>query len=124
MGLRITREANKIIDLVVYTNFDWGGTLDRRSIIGSSIWYGNNLLSWSAKKQLTISNSSAKVEFKVMAHFTSELRWYCYLFGELDVKLNNPPLLLCDNRSTIFMAKNPTITSRFGHIEISYYFVK
>lgn len=57
-----------------------------------------------------------------MTHVTSELRWFCYLFRELGIKLTSPPTL-CDNRSAIFMAKNPTITSRSRHIEISYYFV-
>lgn len=100
---------------MAYIDSDWGGTPDRRSIIGSSIWYGGNVLSWSAKKQPEISNSSDEEEFKAMAHVTSELRWNCYLFRELEVKLDRPPTLLGDNQTTIFMSKYPTITLRTRH---------
>lgn len=58
-----------------------------------------------------------------MAHVTFELRWYCFLFRELGVKLDAPPTLLCDNKSAIFMSKNPTTTPRSRHIKINYYFV-
>lgn len=112
------------MDLIAYTDSDWGGSSDRRSITGSSIWYGNNLLSWSAKKQPAVSNSSAEAEFKAITHVTSDVRWFYYLFRELEIKLSFPPTLLCDSKSAIFMAKNPAITSCSRHIEISYYFVR
>lgn len=51
------------------------------------------------------------------------LRWFFYLFMELKITLNTPPTLLRDNKSTIFMSKIPTITTRSRHIEVSYYFV-
>lgn len=47
-----------------------------------------------------------------------------FLFRELGVKLDLAPTLLCDNKSAIFMSKNPTTTPRSRHIKISYYFVQ
>lgn len=58
LGLRISSDLEEVLQLKAYTDSDWGGTLDKRSITGSSIWYGSNLLSWSAKKQPAVSNSS------------------------------------------------------------------
>lgn len=82
-----------------------------------------NLLSRSAKKQPTLSTSNES-EFKVLTQVTSEVRWFYYMFRELNIKLDIPPTLLFDNKSTILMAKNLTITSHSRHIEVIYYFVK
>lgn len=123
LGLRITRNLNSIKTLVAYSDLDWGGIMDRSSITSSNIWYMGNLLSWLFRKQLTISTSSAEVEFKALSHVTSEFRWFYYLFRELNIRLDKLPTLLFDNKSTIFLNKNPTITIGSRHIEVSYYFV-
>nr|GEY61695.1 ribonuclease H-like domain-containing protein [Tanacetum cinerariifolium] len=47
--------------LVAYTNADWAGCpTTRRSTSGYCVFLGDNLLSWSAKRQHTLSRSSAE----------------------------------------------------------------
>ena len=49
--------------LVAYSDADWAGCPDtRRSTSGYSIYLGNNLVYWSAKKQPTVSRSSCESE--------------------------------------------------------------
>ncbi|KAK4336540.1 hypothetical protein RND71_044182 [Anisodus tanguticus] len=49
--------------LVSYTYADWGGCPDtRRSSCGYCMFFGINLVSWSAKCQSTLSRSSAEAE--------------------------------------------------------------
>nr|GEZ95005.1 ribonuclease H-like domain-containing protein [Tanacetum cinerariifolium] len=52
-------------DLVAYSDADWAGCLTtRQSTSGYYFFLGNNLLSWSAKRQPTLSRSSAETEYR------------------------------------------------------------
>ncbi|GJZ82886.1 ribonuclease H-like domain-containing protein [Tanacetum coccineum] len=63
--------------LTAYTDADWAGCpVTRRSTSGYCVFLGDNLLSWSAKRQLTLSRSSAEAEYRgaafVVLHFPSD----------------------------------------------------
>lgn len=68
------------------------------------------------KKQITISKSSAKVEYKSVASTVSELVWLLGLLEELEVKITLPIELLCDNESTIQIDINTVFYERTKHI--------
>ncbi|XP_042946079.1 uncharacterized mitochondrial protein AtMg00810-like [Carya illinoinensis] len=75
--------------LVAYSNADCAGYLDTlRSTSGYSIYLGDNLVSWSAKKQPTVSRSSCESEYRVLATTAAELLWLMHLLQDLKV----PPI--------------------------------
>ena len=112
-------------NLTAFSDSDWAGSLDdRRSTTGACIFLGPNLLTWTAKKQSTVSRSSAEAEYRALATTAAELRWFGYLFRELGIPLHTPPRIFCDNISTLHMASNPVFHARTRHIEIDYHFIR
>lgn len=121
-GLTFHSAPSLTID--AFSDADWAGSLDdRRSTSGYCIFLGNNLVSWSAKKQPTVSRSSTEAEYRSLALTCAELLWLQYLLTELRVCLAAPPTLWCDNIGATFLASNPMFHSRTKHVEISFHFV-
>jgi hypothetical protein len=112
-------------NLTAFSNLDWASFLDdHRSTTGACIFLGPNLLTWTAKKQSTVSRSSAEAEYRAFATTVTELRWFGYLFCELGIPLHTPPLIFCDNIFALNMASNPVFHARIRHIEIDYHFIR
>ncbi|XP_026416483.1 uncharacterized protein LOC113311911 [Papaver somniferum] len=64
---------------------DWAGCPDtRRSTSGFCTFLGSSIISWSSKKQPTISRSSAEVEYKSMVVVAAEVVWISFLLHELE----------------------------------------
>nr|GEV13145.1 ribonuclease H-like domain-containing protein [Tanacetum cinerariifolium] len=68
--------ASSTTSLVAYSDVDWAGCpITRRSTSGYCVFLGNNLLSWSSKRQPTLSRSSAKAEYHGVANAVAETCW-------------------------------------------------
>ncbi|KAJ9552360.1 hypothetical protein OSB04_016405 [Centaurea solstitialis] len=122
-GLTFKRSPN--ISVVAYSDADWARCIEtRRSTYGYSIFLGGTIVSWSAKKQPTVSRSSCESEYRALANTASEVVWITSLLRDLHVFLAAPPTLLCDNKSAIFLSQNPASHKRAKHIDIDYHFVR
>ncbi|GKD01168.1 ribonuclease H-like domain-containing protein, partial [Tanacetum coccineum] len=65
--------SSSTTDLVAYSDADLGGfPITHRSNSGYYVFLGNNLLSWSSKRQPTLSRSSAKAEYRGVANVVAE----------------------------------------------------
>jgi hypothetical protein len=49
------------------------------------VFLGSNLVSWSARKQPTVSRSSTEVEYKAITNVTAEIIWIDILLDELRI---------------------------------------
>ncbi|GJT85126.1 ribonuclease H-like domain-containing protein [Tanacetum coccineum] len=90
--------SSSTTDLVAYSDADWAGCpTTRRSTSGYCVFLGNNLLSWSAKRQPTLSRSSAEAEYRGVANAVAETCWLRNLLRELHTPLSSATLVYCDN---------------------------
>nr|XP_020150308.1 uncharacterized mitochondrial protein AtMg00810-like [Aegilops tauschii subsp. strangulata] len=76
MSLGLTLTASASTDLVAYSDADWAGCPDtRHSTSGYCVYLGPSLISWSSKRQPTVSRSSAEEEYRAVANAVAECSW-------------------------------------------------
>jgi gluconate kinase len=122
-GLLLRRSSSS--DLVVYTDVDWASCPDtRRSTSGYAVFLGDNLVSWSAKRQTVVSCSSAEAEYRAVANGVAEATWLCQLLHELQAPPSRCTLVYCDNISVVYLSTNPVQHQRTKHVEINLHFVR
>nr|GEX41152.1 ribonuclease H-like domain-containing protein [Tanacetum cinerariifolium] len=115
--------------LTAYTDADWDGCpVTRRSISGYCVFLGDNLLSWSAKRQVTLCRSSAEAEYQGVANVVAETAWLRNFLLELHAPLSTATLFTAtlvyyDNVSVVYLSTNPVQHQRTKHIEIDIHFV-
>uniref|UniRef100_A0A2N9G021 Integrase catalytic domain-containing protein n=1 Tax=Fagus sylvatica TaxID=28930 RepID=A0A2N9G021_FAGSY len=113
------------LHLSAYTDADWAGDPDdRRSTSGYLVYIGSNPITWSAKKQPTVSRSSTESEYRALAIASTELCWIRTLLKDLGIFLSQTPILWCDNVSALAIASNPVFHAHTKHIEVDFHFVR
>jgi hypothetical protein len=123
LGLRIVKDPSMVVS--GFSDADWAGCLDdRRSTGGFAVFLGTNLISWSARKQPTVSRSSTEAEYKSIANATAEIMWVQTMLRELGIPQPSTAMLWCDNLGATYLSANPVFHARTKHIEVDYHFVR
>jgi hypothetical protein len=111
-------------DLVVYMNADWAGCPDiRRSTLGYTVFLGDNLVSWSGKRQTVVSRSNVQVEYHAVANGVAKTIWLRPLLHELQTPPFWCTLVYCDNVNIVYISTNPVQYQHTKHVEIDLHFI-
>nr|GEY29776.1 ribonuclease H-like domain-containing protein [Tanacetum cinerariifolium] len=117
--------ASSTSSLITYSDADWAGCPTiRRSTSSYCVYFVDNLLSWSSKRQLTLSRSNAEAEYRGVANDVAGTCWLRNLLRELHMPLSSATFLYCDNVSAVYLFCNPVQHQHTKHIEIDINFVR
>ncbi|KAJ9542936.1 hypothetical protein OSB04_029442 [Centaurea solstitialis] len=100
-----------------------GCKIDRKSTTGGCQLLGGKLVSWTSKKQNSVSTSTAEAEYVAAGSCCAQVLWMRNQLQDYGFKLSKIPIF-CDNTSAIAIANNLVLHSKTKHIEIRYHFIR
>ena len=122
LGLWYSKSSS--FNLTPYSDSDFARCrLSRRSTSGTCHLLGENLVSWSSRKQNSVALSSTEAEYITVGSCYAQSLWIKYQLEDYGIKLDKMPIM-CDNKSAICLSKNSVLHSRTKHIDIQYHFIK
>ena len=123
LGLHIRKDS--ALKLSAYCDSDWAGCKEtRRSTTGFCTLLGPNLISWSAKRQPTVSRSSTEAEYRALGATAQEITWISFLLRDLGLQQPESTLLLCDNLYAVYLSTNPAMHKRSKHFDTDYHYIR
>ncbi|GJW67675.1 hypothetical protein Tco_0122099 [Tanacetum coccineum] len=112
------------IEIVVYSEFDHAGDyVDRKSTSSICTFVGCCLTSWFSKKQSDLAISTTEAEYVSAEKACQQALWMKQALIDYDVRLDDVSIM-CDNKDTIDLSKNPVQHSRTKRIEICHHFLR
>ena len=113
-GLHLLRCST--LTITAYSDADWTGCPNTRwSTSGFCIYLGNALVSWSSKRQATVSRSSEEAEYRAVANAVGDM---------LAVPAARGTPLPHAQGDVVYMSSNPVHHRRTKHIELDIHFVR
>lgn len=133
-----------------YTDSDWGNSCPdtRRSTGGYIFQLAGGPITWSSKRQPTVSRSTTEAEYRALSDGAQEAVYLKRLIQELihvelpstNVKCKDSQVTLdlskahiptqhdihmyCDNASAIKLSRNPVFHARTKHLEVHHHFIR
>ena len=125
MDYDILYKSATSIQLKGYTNADWADyKADRRSTSGFVFSLRSGAISWSSKKQPTVTLSSREAKYRDVAVAACEVVWLKRILKDLGVPIKDLIPLYCDNMSSVYVARNSVFHACTKHIEVHYHFIR
>ncbi|KAI1004161.1 hypothetical protein K3495_g4052 [Podosphaera aphanis] len=116
--------------LVTYSNADWASDrTDRKSITACVGLIGGGPVFWGSKKHNSVATATVEAEYIAPAYNAKQGQWIAQVLRDMGfgnyVARNHQTVEACgENQGAIAFTKNPHLTDRSKHIDISYHFVR
>ena len=117
--------ANDPVQLVAYSDSEYGGDRDTRiSVYGYKIYMNGALISWKSKSGKSVTLSSTEAEYFACSEATKELMFVKNVLETMGIRIRLPMIVKVDNTGAIFLANNHTAGQRTKHIDIRTHFIR
>ncbi|XP_059067112.1 uncharacterized mitochondrial protein AtMg00810-like [Cryptomeria japonica] len=125
IGYGLKYSINTTINLEVYTDSDWVGSVtDRKSTSGICFSLGSTMISWASRKQSSVALSIVEAEYIASSVATREAVWLRKLLAGLFGQPWESIVIYCDNQSCIKMFNNLVFHDRSKHVETHYHYIR
>ena len=111
-------------DIFGYSDADGMSQEDRHAISGYVFMLNGGAVSWSSKRQDTISLSTTEAEYIALTHAAKEAIWFKQFLTEIFGLAGHPISILSDNQSAIALARDDRYHALTKHIDIRYHFIR
>nr|GEY20499.1 hypothetical protein [Tanacetum cinerariifolium] len=117
-------EEDSGFELTRYLDADYAGCKDTfKRTSGGAQFLGENLVSWSSKKQDCTALSTAEAKYVSLSACCAQVLWMRTQLTDYGFHFNKIPIY-CDSKSAIAISCNPVQHSRTKHIVVRYHFIK
>ncbi|RVW23885.1 Retrovirus-related Pol polyprotein from transposon TNT 1-94 [Vitis vinifera] len=123
----LTYKRSEQLEVVGYSDFDYGGCLDSlKSTSGFVFMLANGAISWKSEKQSIAASSTMEAEFVACFEASSHALWLRNFISGLGVvdSIAKPLRIYCDNTAAVFFSKNDKFSSGSKHMDLKYLVVK
>lgn len=91
--------------------------------MGYCFFLNGAVVSWSSKKQKTVSTSTTEAEYIAIGHAAREGVWIKRFINELQLQVTGLSLK-GDNEASLNLMKNPESRHRTKHIDVQHHYVR
>jgi hypothetical protein len=117
LGVQLKLHKSSFLASSTFSDVHWVGCPnDRCSTSCFALYLGANLVSWSSRRQQTVSRSSTEAEYKALENATAEVIWVELVLKELGIKQQSTAIVWCDNLGVTNLSANLTFHARMKHI--------
>lgn len=120
--LALVYRSAQLNSLSVYSDADWANSNDRKSVSGIAIFYSNNLIHWTSRKQNCITLSSTESELVAVNDGLKDGIWVQKILNDIGQKICLD--LYTDNISCINISHQQGNQNRTKHIDVRYLYIQ
>ena len=125
VDMRIVYDGANGDGLHGYTDSSLGDQADdRHSTSGYVFLLANGAISWSSRKQKTVTQNTTEAEYMAMTDASNQAQWYKSFLAELGYDVDSPIPLHGDNKGAIDLALNPITRRCSKHIAIKHHVIR
>ena len=92
--------------------------------MGYCFFLNGAVVSWSSKKQRTVSTSTTEAEYIALGHAAREAVWIRRFINEIEIEVIGDLTLFGDNEMSIALTKNAESQHRTKHINVQHHYIR
>jgi hypothetical protein len=120
----LTLGGKNSLSLMGYSDSDYANCVDTsRSIGGYCFTLGSGMISWSSRKQPTVTDSSCYAEYIALHDAAHEVTFMRQLLDGIHMLPSGPTQLLCDNDAAMHLSEDHVWHSHTKHIRVKYHHI-